>query len=76
MAPPKKLTLPKPLPDGFILTDTEKKKWRLGRIIGQGGFGLIYLGTDISVLVLFVDLPLQSEQKTNRKEAHLERSVL
>lgn len=76
MAPPKKLALPKPLPDGFILTDTEKKKWRLGRIIGQGGFGLIYLGTDISVLVLFVDLSLQSEQKTNRKEAHLERSVL
>uniref|UniRef100_A0A673ADS0 VRK serine/threonine kinase 2 n=1 Tax=Sphaeramia orbicularis TaxID=375764 RepID=A0A673ADS0_9TELE len=45
MAPPKKRTLPKPLPDGFILTDTEKKKWRLGKIIGQGGFGLIYLAS-------------------------------
>lgn len=44
MAPPKKRALPKPLPDGFILSDTEKKKWRLGKIIGQGGFGLIYLG--------------------------------
>uniref|UniRef100_A0A3B3Z7V7 Protein kinase domain-containing protein n=1 Tax=Periophthalmus magnuspinnatus TaxID=409849 RepID=A0A3B3Z7V7_9GOBI len=44
MAPPKKRTLPKPLPDSFILTDTEKKSWRLGRIIGEGGFGLIYLG--------------------------------
>ncbi|XP_041866518.1 serine/threonine-protein kinase VRK1-like isoform X2 [Melanotaenia boesemani] len=45
MAPPKKNTLPKPLPDGFILTDAEKKKWRLGEIIGQGGFGLIYLAS-------------------------------
>lgn len=46
MAPPKKNTLPKPLPDSFILQDTQKKKWRLGRIIGQGGFGLIYLGNE------------------------------
>lgn len=45
MAPPKKKGLPKPLPEGFILADTEKKKWKLGKIIGQGGFGLIYLGT-------------------------------
>nr|XP_020506737.1 serine/threonine-protein kinase VRK1-like [Labrus bergylta]XP_020506738.1 serine/threonine-protein kinase VRK1-like [Labrus bergylta] len=42
---PKKTALPKPLPQGFILTDTEKKKWRLGEIIGQGGFGLIYLAS-------------------------------
>ncbi|XP_054654056.1 serine/threonine-protein kinase VRK2 isoform X2 [Dunckerocampus dactyliophorus] len=47
MAPPKKKGLPKPLPDGFILTDLEKKKWRLGKIIGQGGFGLIYLASNI-----------------------------
>lgn len=45
MAPPRKRALPKPLPDGFILTDTEKKRWRLGKIIGQGGFGLIYLAS-------------------------------
>ncbi|XP_076021450.1 serine/threonine-protein kinase VRK1-like isoform X2 [Genypterus blacodes] len=45
MAPPRKKALPKPLPDGFILTDTEKKKWKLGKIIGQGGFGLIYLAS-------------------------------
>ncbi|XP_070696826.1 serine/threonine-protein kinase VRK1-like [Pempheris klunzingeri] len=45
MAPPRKRGLPKPLPDGFVLTDTEKKKWRLGKIIGQGGFGLIYLAS-------------------------------
>ncbi|XP_054885844.1 serine/threonine-protein kinase VRK2 [Poeciliopsis prolifica] len=45
MAAPRKRALPKPLPDDFILTDTEKKKWRLGKIIGQGGFGLIYLAS-------------------------------
>lgn len=48
MAPPKTGTLPKLLPEGFILSDTEKKKWRLGKIIGQGGFGLVYLGTHLS----------------------------
>lgn len=52
MAPPRKSVLPKPLPDGFVLTDSEKKKWRLGKIIGQGGFGLIYLGTVMSTLCL------------------------
>ncbi|XP_034040211.1 serine/threonine-protein kinase VRK2 [Thalassophryne amazonica] len=45
MAPPRKRALPKPLPEGFILTDTEKKKWRLGKKIGEGGFGLIYLAS-------------------------------
>lgn len=48
MAPPRKSVLPKPLPDSFILIDTEKKKWRLGKIIGQGGFGLIYLGNEFA----------------------------
>ncbi|XP_059215391.1 serine/threonine-protein kinase VRK1-like [Centropristis striata] len=46
MAPPKKRALPKPLPGGFILTDSEKKKWKLGKIIGQGGCGLIYLASN------------------------------
>ncbi|XP_068455455.1 serine/threonine-protein kinase VRK2 isoform X2 [Clinocottus analis] len=45
MAPPKKRALPKPLPEGFILTDCEKKQWRLGKRIGQGGCGLIYLAS-------------------------------
>ncbi|XP_014912732.1 serine/threonine-protein kinase VRK2 isoform X1 [Poecilia latipinna] len=49
MAAPRKRALPRPLPDDFILTDSEKKKWRLGKIIGQGGFGLIYLASqDVS----------------------------
>lgn len=41
---PKKYTTARPLPDGCILTDSEKKNWRIGKIIGKGGFGLIYLG--------------------------------
>lgn len=44
MAPAKKKALPKPLPEGFILNASDKTRWRLGKIIGQGGFGLIYLG--------------------------------
>ncbi|TSK22709.1 Serine/threonine-protein kinase VRK2 [Bagarius yarrelli] len=43
---PKKKTLPCPLPEGWIVTDTEKRNWRLGKIIGEGGFGLIYLASD------------------------------
>ncbi|KAM6956553.1 serine/threonine-protein kinase VRK2 [Aplochiton taeniatus] len=42
---PRRRALPNPLPDGFLLTDTEKKRWRLGKVIGQGGFGLIYLAS-------------------------------
>ncbi|XP_029963030.1 serine/threonine-protein kinase VRK1-like [Salarias fasciatus] len=48
MAPPRKSALPKPLPEGFLLTDGEKKTWRLGRLIGQGGCGLIYLAAEDS----------------------------
>uniref|UniRef100_A0A3Q3D8P6 non-specific serine/threonine protein kinase n=3 Tax=Hippocampus comes TaxID=109280 RepID=A0A3Q3D8P6_HIPCM len=59
MTAPKKRALPKPLPDGFILTDQGKKKWRLGKILGQGGFGLIYhasqdLGSSVSTDTDFV----------------------
>ncbi|XP_046729486.1 serine/threonine-protein kinase VRK2 isoform X2 [Silurus meridionalis] len=44
--PPRRKALPCPLPEGWILTDTEKRKWRLGKIIGKGGFGVIYLASD------------------------------
>ncbi|XP_028927304.1 serine/threonine-protein kinase VRK2 isoform X2 [Ornithorhynchus anatinus] len=46
--PPKRLEkhkLPIPLPEALILKDTEGKSWRLGRMIGSGGFGLIYLAS-------------------------------
>ncbi|XP_023133017.2 serine/threonine-protein kinase VRK2 [Amphiprion ocellaris] len=67
MAPPRKNALPKPLPDGFILTDTEKKKWKLGTIIGQGGFGLIYLASqDIDrPVAMDTDFVIKVEYQTN-----------
>ncbi|KAG5831079.1 hypothetical protein ANANG_G00300060 [Anguilla anguilla] len=43
--PPRRKPLPNPLPEGYTLTDTEKKQWKLGKIIGRGGFGLIYLAS-------------------------------
>lgn len=36
--------LPDPIREGEILTDVTKKQWKLGRSIGLGGFGEIYLG--------------------------------
>lgn len=42
---PKSHKLPDPFPNGEILKDHGKKQWRLGNVIGQGGFGLIYLAT-------------------------------
>lgn len=43
-AMPPRGRLPVPLPRDMVLRDTEGKVWRLGSQIGQGGFGLIYLG--------------------------------
>lgn len=34
--------MPDPLPNGEVLQDIFKKKWRLGNSIGKGGFGEIY----------------------------------
>lgn len=70
MAPPKKQTLPKPLPDGFILMDTEKKRWRLGRLFGQGGFGLIYLASPN------VDHPVSADSEFVIKVEYLENGPL
>uniref|UniRef100_A0A673SU78 Serine/threonine-protein kinase VRK2 n=1 Tax=Suricata suricatta TaxID=37032 RepID=A0A673SU78_SURSU len=38
-----KYKLPVPLPEGKVLGDMEGKQWVLGKMIGSGGFGLIYL---------------------------------
>jgi len=35
------------LPAGEILTDITQNKWRLGNTIGYGGFGDIYLGSNL-----------------------------
>ncbi|MBN3304799.1 VRK2 kinase, partial [Amia calva] len=81
--PPRRKVL-KPLPEGFILTDTEKKQWRLGKVIGQGGFGLIYLASksvdtpvrDDSDFVIKVEYhengPLFTELKFYQRAAKLE----
>ncbi|CAD5123044.1 DgyrCDS11423 [Dimorphilus gyrociliatus] len=37
--------LPPPIPEGEILTDNQKKQWKVGNAIGSGGFGLIYLAS-------------------------------
>ncbi|XP_041985852.1 uncharacterized protein LOC121738082 [Aricia agestis] len=34
------------LPSGIIFTDVSQKKWRLGKPIGRGSFGRIYLASD------------------------------
>ena len=34
----------KPIPAGQTMADLTKKEWKLGPVIGQGGFGYIYLG--------------------------------
>jgi len=36
---------PDPITNGEILNDLCNKKWRVGKSIGSGGFGDIYLGT-------------------------------
>uniref|UniRef100_A0A1B6CHP2 non-specific serine/threonine protein kinase n=1 Tax=Clastoptera arizonana TaxID=38151 RepID=A0A1B6CHP2_9HEMI len=40
------LPLPNPIREGEFLTDLSKKTWKLGRSIGLGGFGEIYLASD------------------------------
>ena len=43
---PKAHKLPERFPSGEVLQQAQpsKKKWQLGDVIGQGGFGLIYKG--------------------------------
>ena len=41
---PAKRQLAEEFPPGEVLIDTGKKSWKLGAPIGQGGFGLLYLG--------------------------------
>lgn len=36
--------LPDPIREGEILVDITKNQWKLGRSVGVGGFGEIYLG--------------------------------
>merc|ERR1712029_692052 len=38
--------LPEPIPNGTIITGTNKKQFRIGKSIGTGGFGEIYLASE------------------------------
>ena len=38
--------LPDPMPNGLVVTSTTKKSFRLGKSIGTGGFGEIYLASE------------------------------
>lgn len=42
----------KPILPGLEMTDLMKKQWKLGPVIGQGGFGYIYLGLSIFLISL------------------------
>ena len=42
---PNGFLLPDPLPRGEVLTDTIKQRWVLGKPIGVGGFGELYLAS-------------------------------
>lgn len=47
---PAKRKLAEEFPPGEVLTDTAKKSWKLGTPVGQGGFGLLYLGKSLFIL--------------------------
>lgn len=40
--------MPEKFDEGFVLKDGFKANWTLGKPIGQGGFGLIYLGEKLN----------------------------
>uniref|UniRef100_A0A8D0CF83 non-specific serine/threonine protein kinase n=1 Tax=Salvator merianae TaxID=96440 RepID=A0A8D0CF83_SALMN len=72
MAPKRrgKYNLPVPLPEGIILKDNKQNKWRLGRMIAQGGFGLIYLASPR------LDVPVEDKAIHVIKVEYLENGPL
>ncbi|XP_051873879.1 serine/threonine-protein kinase VRK1 isoform X1 [Pristis pectinata] len=46
-APPKR-KMAEELKPGEVMTDTGKKQWKIGKPIGKGGFGLLYLADENS----------------------------
>jgi hypothetical protein len=51
---PNGFRLPDPIRDGEVLTDVKDKKWRIGKSVGLGGFGEIYLGSHSHILFCLV----------------------
>ncbi|XP_058652197.1 serine/threonine-protein kinase VRK2 isoform X2 [Onychostoma macrolepis] len=70
---PKKYTLPRPLPEGCILTDSEKKSWRIGKIIGKASRDVNVPVRDDTDFVIKVEYhengPLFSELKFYQRAA-------
>ncbi|XP_036398471.1 serine/threonine-protein kinase VRK1 [Megalops cyprinoides] len=54
---PAKRKLAEEFPAGEVLTDTAKKRWKLGQPIGQGGFGVLYLANEDSSKPVQDDAP-------------------
>ncbi|TSV68137.1 Serine/threonine-protein kinase VRK1 [Bagarius yarrelli] len=54
---PAKRKLAEEFPPGEVLTDTAKKSWKLGKPVGQGGFGLLYLANDNTSKAVGDDAP-------------------
>ncbi|XP_041928888.1 serine/threonine-protein kinase VRK1 isoform X1 [Alosa sapidissima] len=54
---PAKRKLAEEFPPGEILTDSHKKRWKLGSPIGQGGFGLLYLANEEDAQSVGQDAP-------------------
>jgi hypothetical protein len=44
--------MPEKFDEGFVLTDIFKTNWTLGKPIGQGGFGLVYLGISVFLFLI------------------------
>lgn len=47
--------MPKVAKQGLILTDNQKKQWKIGKSIGIGGFGEIYSACDATSSIKNID---------------------
>jgi len=56
--------LPDPLPQGLVIKDLRKQKWKIGKSIGLGGFGEIYSAA------LLDDKSLSEEEYVVKVEPH------
>ena len=42
----------KPMSPGVVMVDEKNKEWKIGPVIGQGGFSYLFLGKVIFLLLL------------------------
>ncbi|GFY63386.1 hypothetical protein TNIN_204911 [Trichonephila inaurata madagascariensis] len=55
--------LPEPIPEGFEVSDTFKKGWKIGTKIGSGGFGTVYFVFTVSFLSILIILASEAGKK-------------